>query len=162
MFERAECSNVTGSNVTVHCDVRNLSHEDITANLWLNFSEPTYDTWVHAVFYYRYNGHSYSSFPIDLWENVCAWLNGTHKYFFLNIIKNPIKKFSNMNHSCPYTGIVAVNMERVNLNKHILTRQFLPSGRYRLDIDFTRTYKKDLYASGKIFFAISDNRVEVF
>lgn len=118
--------------------------------------------WSHTVFYYRYNSYTYQKFPIDLWEDVCAWLNGTTNRFLLKWISQIISKYSNLNHSCPYYQVMEVEAERLKLNNFLLIEQLLPSGKYRGEINLTRGYKKEPIAIVKFFFSISDNRIDKF
>lgn len=128
----------------------------------INFSEPVNNVWIHGVFYYRYNVNSYQKFPIDLWEDVCAWLGGdTHNYFLKWTGKNA-QKFSNLNHTCPYDGSVWIKIDKIPVNRLFVLEPFLPSGRYRIDLNITRGFKKRPFMITRFFFAISDNRIEQF
>lgn len=147
----------------MECYTKNLSHQEVTFKFRLNFSEPIDSLWGHTIFYYRYNSHSYQKFPIDLWENICGWLNKSSKLeFLLNWTSKIISKNGNLNHSCPYYESMEINAERIKLNNFLLIEQFLPSGQYRTDLNVSRSYKGESIGFGKFFFSISDNRVEKF
>lgn len=128
----------------------------------VNFSEPINNMWIHGVFNYRYNAHSYQKFPIDLWENICAWLGGETQSYFLKWAGQNVRKFSNMNHSCPYVGSVWIKVDKMPVNRLIIMEQFMPSGRYRVDINIAVGYRKESFMLTKFFFTISDNRIERF
>lgn len=129
----------------------------------VNFSQPIYDMWMHGVFYYRYNSHLYQRFPIDLWEDLCAWLGmGTEAQYILKWAGENIRKYSNLNHSCPYFGTTWIKVDRIPMNKLIILEPFMPSGRYRVDLNITNGYKKEAFMKTSFYFAISDNRIEKF
>lgn len=164
LFERFECGIKPGVTfATVECDVRKISQRDMKMHMRINFSEPMNDLWLHGVFYYRYNAHSYRKFPIDVWEDICAWIGrGTHhQTYFLKWTGQNVRRFSNMNHSCPYSGSVLIKVDRIPVNSLIML-PFMPAGRYRVDLNLTRGYRKSSFMINKFFFSISDNRVEQF
>lgn len=51
----------------------------------VNFSQPAYELWIHTVAYYRFNGLTYTKFPVDIWEDACGWLSGKKRSFILDI-----------------------------------------------------------------------------
>lgn len=164
IFERFECGVGPGvAFATIRCDVRKISQQDMKMHMQMNFSEQLNGVWVHGVFYYRYNAHSYQRFPIDLWENVCAWLDkgAQHHSYFLKWTGQNVRKFSNLNHSCPYSGNVWIKVDRIPINSLVML-PFMPSGRYRVDLNVTNGYNKKPFMITKFFFSISDNRVEQF
>lgn len=142
--------------------MRRVSQRDMKLFMRVNFSEPTYNIWIHGVFYYKYNSYSYQRFPIDLWEDLCAWLKGgSHAYFLKWTAKNALN-FSNMNHECPLNGSIWINIARIPVNRLVMLEPFMPSGRYRVDLNATGGYRKDAFMMSKFFFGISDNRIEQF
>lgn len=142
--------------------MRRVSQRDMKLFLRVNFSEPMNSIWIHGVFYYKYNAHSYQRFPIDLWEDVCAWLKGNSHVYFLKWTAENVLSFSNMNHTCPYNGSLLINIARMPINRIIMLEPFLPSGRYRVDLNATNGFKKPAFMTSKFFFGISDNRIEQF
>lgn len=66
------------------CKAKYIDHKHIKMYAWVNLSVPTYDAWVHTVYYYRFNKLTYAKFPIDLWENACNWLAKSSKSYILD------------------------------------------------------------------------------
>lgn len=132
LFERFECTtNPLYPVIKMECDVRRISQRDMKMFIRANFSEPVHSIWIHGVFNYKYNTFSYQKFPIDLWEDLCAWLNGGKPTYFLKWTAVNVRNFSNMNHPCPYSGTAWVDIKRIPLNRLIMLEPLLPSGRYR-------------------------------
>lgn len=149
---------------TVECDVRKISQQDLQMHMRINISKPVHAIWIHGVFYYRYNAHSYQKFPIDLWEDFCAWVDQgqtQHQSYFLKWTGQNVREFSNFNHSCPYSGSVWMKVDRIPVDS-LIVLPFMPAGRYRVDLNVTEGYKKDSFMINKLFFSISDNRIERF
>lgn len=147
--------NTIASNFS--CDIKYINRNHIRAYISINLSELLYDFWLHIVYFYRFNGMTYSNFPIDRWENVCGWKGGTAKsYMFDWLIKKAIQ-YSNFNHTCPYVAKID-NMSTTNFG----FEQLLPAGKYRLDGNFTNGDRKNVIMMSKLFMTISDIRVERF
>lgn len=68
--------------------------------------------------------------------------------------------YSNMNHSCPYVGLIFVKVENISINTFVF-EQLLPAGRYRCDFNLSTELKKPILM-GKIYASISDHRIEQF
>lgn len=156
-----ECyQNRNGSLASVKCIVKRISRDNIKLNIAINLTAPVKDVWIHGVFYYKYT--QYQKFPIDLWENLCGWLDGTDKSHFLEWTTRKILKYSNLNHSCPYDGNVFVRADSYPMQNLLSFESILPSGRFRVEINLTEGYRKRVFFASKLFFAISDNRIEQF
>lgn len=122
---------------------------------------------IHAVVYYRYNGIEYKKFPIDLWEDLCGWFkfhgNTTQKmkFYFLEWVLGTFANYTNVNHTCPYEGELFYRAARFPLSS-IEIPQLLPAGRYRIDVIVLEGDRKSIIHFTKIFFSISDHRIERF
>lgn len=128
-------------------------------HFWANLTEPIHDAWFHIVFYYRWNPTTYNKFPIDIWENVCNWLDGGKSYI-LDWIGGNIIKYSNLNHSCPYESQeLYLKADNLSINTFIID-QFMPSGRFRIDGSITDGNKSRIFVKGQLFFSVSDHRIE--
>ncbi|XP_031629087.1 uncharacterized protein LOC116344614 [Contarinia nasturtii] len=166
-FERATCAKSPNGNISyLKCDIRHVSRRHVRVDVALNLTKPVKEALMHIVLYYKYN--TYQRFAINLWEDACFWISHMKKSFFLdwtlkrffNLPTN-INNITNINHPCPYEGFVYVKINNVSVDQFPF-EQFIPSGRYRLDVDFTRHDKKTLYASAKLYFSVSDLRIEQF
>lgn len=82
--------------------------------------------------------------------------------YFLKWTGENVRNFSNMNHPCPYSGSAWIDVKRIPLNRLIMLEPLMPSGRYRVDINVTNGYKEQALAMTRLFFGISDTRIEQF
>lgn len=133
--------------------------------LYLN--KPVYPV-VHAEFFYRFNGIEYKKFPIDVREDICEWIVNRNrtgwinekKVFFSEWALGKILPFANLNQNCPYIGEIYMQFKNISLEQYFIIPQFLPAGRFRIDVYFIVQGK--VCFSAKIYFAISDHRIERF
>lgn len=116
--------------------------------------------WVHTVFYYKY-AYTYQKYAIDLWENMCDWLGKKTKSYLLDWTIGRAQRYTNINHSCPYEGVVYLKADNISI-KQFPIEPLLPSGRYRMDINITEGNRKTSIFVGKVFFSISDHRIEQY
>lgn len=100
------------------------------------FTDPVEDIWLHTVFYYKYNGISFFKFPIDLWENVCSWLNGTSRSYIMDWTYGRVMNYSNLNHPCPFIGLAYLKIDNISVANFPL-EPLMPSGEYRVDVNIT-------------------------
>lgn len=130
-------------------------------DLHWNLTRPVHDAWIHGTWYYKFNGLTYNRFPIDLWENLCDWLSGKSKSYLLDWTIGRAINYSNMNHSCPYHGYVFLKVDNMSVNNFPFEPETLiPSGRYRVDLDFTEGNRVPI-GNAKLYFSVSDHRLEV-
>lgn len=114
---------------------------------------------MHGVFYHKFNGIVYHKFPIDLWENLCDYLDDrSAKSYLLNWTVGRILKYSNMNHSCPYVGLLYAKNDNISI-ANFPFEPLIPSGRYRVDGAFTEADRVP-QAEFQIYFSVSDHRLE--
>lgn len=160
IFERVVCGQPSNSSAELlSCEMKHISRKNLRIDFQINLTEPVHDIWVHTVFYHKYN--TYQKFPIDLWENVCDWLAGKSKSYVLDWTIGRVRRFANLNHPCPYEGLVYLKINNVSIDKFPI-EPLLPSGRYRMDVNFTEGNRKKTYVESKFFFSISDHRIEQY
>lgn len=147
-----------------------MNRSNLTINLSLTLSEPVQTMFIHVMFYYRYNGIEYKRFPIDIWENICEWRNNYQKqmnliertkHYFLEWTLQKVMEYTNLDQPCPYIGEIYVKAVNISIERFVIP-QFVPSGRYRVDSWLTDGGRKHIFISGKLYFAISDHRIEQF
>lgn len=149
----------------VFCEIKYIRRDRLRMNIWANFSEPIHDAWIHFVFYYRYNPTKYEKWAIDLWENLCDFLSGKKSghlmdWTFGNFLRNTN---SNVVHSCPYNGQVYFRNDNISMSNFSNSiQQLFPSGRYRVEANFTDGNKKNVLIKVLFFFSISVHRIEEF
>lgn len=115
----------------------------------------------HIVFNYRY--FVYKKFPIDLWEELCGWLNKTRMSWFLDLsLANSMDYIEHDgNKKCPIFGNYSIKMKNVSWETFPMP-QMIPSGRYRLDVNVTEANRKNVIVQSMVYFSVSDNRVDQF
>lgn len=124
---------------SAHCVAKYISRSHLKIDYQIIYTEPIQNLWLHSQFYYKFNGIVYSSFPIDLWENLCDFFDGKiEKAMFSEWLFSKLEPFSNFNHSCPYSSFI-VKAENVSMDKTFsFDRSILPSGRYRIDVSLAK------------------------
>lgn len=134
-----------------------LSRKHIRIGFDFNISEPIKTAYIHSVFYRKFN--FYQKFPIDLEEDFCGWLNGTAQSYILDWTAKNFMQYSNTK-KCPFQGNTFIKIPNITLESIVL-EPFMPSGRYRVDVNLTNG-DRDAFGIIKLYFAISDYRIEVF
>lgn len=73
-----------------------------------------------------------------------------------------VQNFTDFNHPCPIEGNVFVKTNNISLDNFVM-EPLLPSGRYRLDVNFTEGNKaRTVMFMAKMFVSVSDHRVETY
>lgn len=151
------------------CLAKYINRRDLTLDVTYKLKKKLDAIFLHGVAYYRYNGIEYKTFPIDIWEDMCEWFkfHGEKNFkkkrtFFLSEwVFNRFSNYSNINHTCPYEGELTIKADRFAIST-IEIPQLLPAGRYRLDMIVVEGDRKSIVYVNKIFFSISDHRIERF
>lgn len=65
---------------------------------------------------------------VDMEEDFCGFMSGKVEAKVLAVVMPFLKQHSNVDHPCPYTGMVAVN--EMPLGSHLLASHDIPSGDY--------------------------------
>lgn len=160
-MERFICKTYPGSKVTdLKCNVRNIDRYHLKAYVSLNLSEPIHNIYYHLEPYFKFS--RYTRIAGHIWEDVCAWFAGTRASFLFNYYVPLIQKYSNLNHSCPYSGHLVVKMDNISMERFAFP-QILPAGRYYLDSYFTESdrSKSKLLFNIKLYASVSDHRIEI-
>ena len=74
---------------------------------------------------------------------------------------NGIFNYSNFDHPRTLKGNMFLKIDNISMDKFPL-EPLLPSGRYRFDVNLTEANKIDAVFMGKLFFTVSDHRIEQF
>lgn len=128
-----------------------------------SFKTPVTSAWAHIVVYYRYK--TYQKYAIDLWEDLCGFLDKKAQSYFMAWAVSRVMNYTNLSHPCPYTENIYVKFNNVSIDA-IQIEQLMPSGRYRLDINLTKkahTFEpKNVYGSYILYGSVEDNRLDRF
>lgn len=169
-MEKVVCiANDNDSATLTTCLVKYINRRELTLDVSLMLKKRLDAAFLHAVVYYRYNGIEYKKFPIDIWEDMCGWFKFRYdtrsmkkmESFFAEWILKKFSNYTNLNHTCPYEGEIATKVARFPIGS-IEIPQLLPAGRYRLDIIVLEGDRKSIVFATKIFYSISDHRIERF
>lgn len=157
-FERVICKTYPGSKFAhIHCGVKYIDRNNLKIDVWGNISEPIENAWINIEPYYKYN--TYTRIAGYIWENICEWFTGK-KSFILDYTIGSILNYSNFNHVCPYIGYIYFKTNNISINTFEFP-QLVPSGRYRVDFNLTEGDRKRILIHGKLYFSISDHRIEM-
>lgn len=116
------------------CHIRQVAQERTAALVQFFLIESCNEFEAHVKFFYLYSTEERLVF--DKWKNICAYLNGTTRSLPMNLIVPKVLKYSNFNHSCPYSGEVLFKADRIDVSE-MMIQNFLPTDKFRLDIRLT-------------------------
>lgn len=70
-----------------------------------------------------------------------------------------VKKYSNLNHKCPYDGLVYFRVNNISVDEFTPSK-LVPAGRYRIDTIVLESDDKILF-NVSTYISVSDHRVNV-
>lgn len=141
------------------CNVKFNNRKNFSARFEGRLRKPVNSIWAHSVMYYKYN--YYTKFPVDVWEDFCGFLNGKTHPILLEMMLSRLIKHVNVNHSCTNSKDIFATFDNVPWSLFTF-EPLIPSGRFRLDVNLTEGNRGDPLAELKIYFSVSDHRVERF
>lgn len=168
IFERAICipGNSTKA-ITKECFLKRAGHigTDLVNFSWdFNVVKPITQFFLHVQFFFKYQ--VYKTFPVNLWENLCGWLNKESKSYLLDLSFGKAMKYLKYDggdFKCPIKiGNMSIKFNNISFNEHFPILFLLPSGHYRIDVTITEGNRSIVFLQGNFFFAISDNRLEQY
>ena len=161
IFERLVCQPNPETNIFSYfkCEIKHVSRRHLRIHLELNLTRPLRGVHVHSVAYYKYN--TYQRWAINLWEDVCGWLNGTKRSYFMDFTVKKVLNYSNFNHPCPYEGNMFLKVKNIS-EDNFPFEHLVPSGRYRLDVNLTEENKEKVIVMLQLFASVSDHRIEQY
>lgn len=157
-MEKILCKTYPGSKIShIDCNAKYIDRNNLKISISMNISRPIHDIWLHVEPYYKFN--KYTRIAGHIWENGCDWLAGK-KSFLLDYYAPRVLKYTNLNHSCPYTDYIFAKIDNISVQQFAFP-QIAPSGRYYLDIYATESDRSQVLANLKVYASISDHRVEI-
>ncbi|KAG4068184.1 hypothetical protein HA402_008825 [Bradysia odoriphaga] len=118
---------------------------------------------VIAVSFIHMHNNEFKQF-IDVVEDYCGYMKGSVGNFVLGRLIPLILNLTstNINHPCPWPA-GKYYIKNSNLSAHWLApQQFVPSGRYRLEMTWHEGFKGVVLAKAVGFGTVSDHRLERF
>lgn len=138
------------------CKVKYIDRTHLKIDMWLNVTEPVSVVKTRGTFYYKYNTYQRVGGEVRL--DICDWLNGK-PYYILDWFVSKLLKYTNLNHKCPYDGLVYFRVSNISIDKFTPTK-LVPAGRYRIDTSLLETDDRILFNVSS-YFSISDYRTDV-
>lgn len=132
MFEKHVCEQGNSKKVTIlNCTMKQagrIGTNLLAMHFAANVHEPLTKIQVHTVFYFRY--FVYTKFPIDLWEEVCGWMNGLERSFILDwtLVKAMHFVQHDGNFTCPLLGRYTMNIKNISQD-YFAFPPLIPSGK---------------------------------
>ena len=157
-FERMECKVNADFVGEFRCIFKPLVHNTYYVDITLELIQEIREISVHFELYYRFA--TYRKFMIDIWEDMCGYLEShdSAKVRVMNLIFKNIHNLTNVHHACPYNGTVFIRSERYSF-ENFAFEPLLPSGRYRIDLNYTNDKRELSYVSVQTFVSVSDYRL---
>lgn len=118
---------------------------------------------VHFQIYVKYQ--VYKKFPVDLYEDCCGWLDKSKKSFVLDWTLGKALEFVHPDGNkmrCPLNGTYTLSFKNISINERFPMIPLIPAGQYMSDNTFLETGTNTVIFSAKIFFGISDHRIEQY
>lgn len=137
------------------CKVKLLRHDRLFVDVEGSIHHTITSAFVHFRVFYKFSSNEYRPLLFDVWEDFCAYMNGAKNNIIFNRWYPKFRQYISFNHSCPYhPGMLLVKMSNVSLD--IFTPiQFVPSGRYRIDVSVHDSYKGTCVFMLKVYAGIS-------
>lgn len=145
-------------NIIQKCIFKYIDRNHLKADMSAIITKPIRSMWIHVAIYYKYS--TYQNIGAEYWDDFCGWLGGKKMSYALTAYKPIIKKYTNFNHSCPYTGTLLFKFNNFSAQS-LAFPQIVPSGRYRIEVDFWEDDRKTFLFGVFAYTSISDYRLEV-
>lgn len=98
-FERFERKNVPNSPMTIlKYIVKSISRTNIRADIEVKLNRSISLLFIHFTSYYQFSNNEYRNFFLDVWEDVCATLEGINGNILYNRIYSKLRDYTKLNH----------------------------------------------------------------
>ncbi|EDW28016.1 GL27208 [Drosophila persimilis] len=119
-FEKSYCE-------FAKCELKILGRGIVALNVHLQGKQLPMKR-VKVTTFRRFNGYRPSFYNISV--DICDFFKHKKRFPFFNLMYDPLRNFSNFNHSCPYNHDIIIN--RMVLNDQMLNKLPVPMGFYKL------------------------------
>lgn len=164
MLERLVCHKPSPDSIahSFHCIFKHVSRTHLKMDFSVQLKKRVDTFWIRSVFYFKFNGITFQRFPIDLTEDICGWINGTARSFVMEVAYSKLLKYSNINHTCPYdAGPIWIKVDSIPEDIFTFELSFMPSGKYRVDLDYMESPSSAPFMKAALYFSVSDHRIEI-
>lgn len=162
LFEKFsyELGNSTNKVVLNKCIMRKADQkgiDNIDISVHVTILEPLAKLRLQMAVFYKHE-EIYKKFPIDLNDDVCAWLIGKKQSFAMELILKDAEQYVKYNGQlrCPLKGNLSIEFNNVSLNKHFPHLPFIPIGHYIFQSIFMEGDRRNVIAATKTYMEITD------
>lgn len=134
-LEQFTC-NGNPSHIKIHsCNYRRINQKSVSIDFHAFLIESCDQLQVRIRFSVLY-GAGNERLLLDRWEDVCGFLSGASKPNLLELIYENVGKYTNFNHTCPYSGDIRLHADRIS-SSDFPARFIIPTGRFRTNLSLT-------------------------
>ncbi|TMW40432.1 hypothetical protein DOY81_014488 [Sarcophaga bullata] len=102
----------------------------------------------NVAFYARNSANVYKPYLVNFTSNLCYFMEKKASGIYVNFLMRTVRKYSNINHTCPYRGIVTA--DNFFVDGTFLEAELIPRNAYKVNLTFYEGYPLDYI--GKIIF----------
>lgn len=140
-----------------------IGSDRMTLDVQTTIVQPLPSIQVHFVVFYKYQ--VFKLFPINLWDDICVWINKKKHSFLVDIGMARILEFVQYDHKleCPFEpGKLTVSFKNMSINERLPLVPLVPSGRYRIEFTLTEPNRNAVIVRIQVFLTVSDTRIEQY
>ncbi|XP_034480002.1 uncharacterized protein LOC117785855 [Drosophila innubila] len=126
--------------------IKAVNWNKATAIIDFYIESPVRNASMHVKFFKKDYSNKYQPFLIDVYFNICDVISRRKSIIYGNIIWKTMKRFTNVNHSCPIEG--HVYSRDIYLDETYIP--ILPLGSYQLFMNYSETVHKQIEHLGTI------------
>lgn len=140
-----------------------IGSDRMMLNVQTTIVQPLSAMHVHFMVFYKYQ--VFKIFPINLWDDICIWLNKKKHSFLVEIGMARILEFVKYDHrlECPFEpGNLSVSFKNISINEKLPLVPLVPSGKFKMDFTLTEPDRNAVIVRIQIFLTVSDTRIEQY
>lgn len=139
-----------------------MNRDRMRVHMEATFNRTLESIFVHSSIFHQFSNNEYRPFLLNVWEDFCGYMRGDKRNMYLNLLAPLFMKNINFNHTCPYhPGMYLVKFDNVSVSD-LDTIKIIPAGRYRLELSYHIGFKGPFLLTHKIYYSVSDHRIELF
>ncbi|XP_017040783.1 uncharacterized protein LOC108087765 [Drosophila ficusphila] len=136
-LKNMECSTVPGFSANASCRIKPVNWNKAVAEMDVDLARTLKNISIRVQFYMRDYSNQYQPFLVDVMINFCNILSKRNFLPYGIMILQVTKRFSNFNHSCPYSGHL---MARDAYFDETFAPNLFPLGFYKVNITIMEGY----------------------
>lgn len=148
-FVQVTCQPHTKFLTNCSCNIRQVARERFSMDFRATALLPLNALFANFKLYYQYGEEE--RLLLNIWADVCGYFSGKVPSLVIDAVVDNLKKYSNMNHTCPFEKEMIFNAERITVND-VVVNKFLPTGRFHLNTTFANGPKREFVGNVKLYF----------